>query len=152
MVILEVGEENEAAEKAFGVAMEKVTDLNENNTVDKTELESGLEIDKLQVDGNSVYIAKREGLIVGCSNEKVLNDFFTRWDGGQVEKVRPLSENRKFITIMNSCRSRKDLPSDFTFFFDPIAIGKATNRGNLGAQIVLAMIPSVGLDLSLIHI
>ena len=145
MVILEVGEDNEAANNAFGIAMEKISD-GEENTVEKAELESGIEIDTVTVDGYQVYIAKHDGLIVGCSNEKELNDFFTRWDGGDVAKVRPLSKNRKFITVMNRCRSQKDLPLDFTFFFDPIALIKSSNRGNISAQAVIAMFPSIGLD------
>ena len=145
MVILEVGEDNEAADNAFGLAMEKITDA-EGNTVEKSELESGIEIDTVTVDGYPVFIARRDGLVIGCSDEKVLNDFFTRWDGGVVSKVRPLSKNRKFVTVMNRCQSQKDLPLDFTFFFDPIALIKSSSRGDFSAQTVIAMFPAIGLD------
>ncbi len=145
IVILEVGEDNEAADKAFDLAMDKVGE-DEENEIEEAELESGAEVDKVVIDGTPVWIARREGLIIGCSNEKVLDDMFTRWDGGEVKKVRPLAKNRKFITIMNRCKSKKDLPIDFRFFFDPIALTKSAGRGDMGAQVAIAMFPAIGLD------
>ena len=145
MVILESGEENAAANKAFDLAMERVAD-DEENEVEKAELDSGAEVDKVIFDGQPIFIAKREGLIIGCSSEKVLDEFFIRWDGGVVKKVRPLSKNRKFVTIMNRCRSRKDLPNDVRFFFDPVAMIKSSGRGNIGMQTAIAVFPALGVD------
>jgi hypothetical protein len=144
MFILEIGEENEAAEKALGVARDKLVEA--GNTAEDEELESGVSVEKLSIEGMVWFKAQREGLVVACSNEKVLNDFFLRWDGEEVKKVRPLSKNRKFITIMNRCRSKKELPSDIRFFVDPIGIFKSAGRGNVEMQLAIAFLPSLGLD------
>ena len=144
MVILEVGEENEAIEKALGVARDKLSEAGISN--DDEELESGTKVEKITIDGEAVFMAQRDGLIVGCSNEKVMNDFFLRWDGEEVKKVRPLSKNRKFITIMNRCRSKKDFPNDIRFFFDPIGTYKSFAKGEFGMQAAIAFFPAIGLD------
>ena len=144
MFILEVGEDNDAAEKALGVARDKLVEA--GNTAEDEELESGVSVEKLSIDGMIWFKAQREGLVIACSNEKVLNDFFLRWDGEEVKKVRPLSKNRKFITIMNRCRSKKELPSDVRFFVDPIGIFKSAGRGNVQMQLAIAFLPSLGLD------
>ncbi len=144
MVILEVGEENEAVDKALGVVRDKITET--GNTTEDEELESGTKVEKITIDGEEAFMARRDGLIVGCSQEKELNDFFLRWDGEEVEKVRPLSKNRKFITIMNRCRSQKDLESEIKFFFDPIGLFKSAGRGNVEMQVAIAFLPTLGLD------
>ena len=144
MFILEVGEENEAVEKALLVADEKMAES--NIEIEDDELESKIEVKKMVFDGTPWWRAKRDGLIIGCSSEKELNNFFLRWDGEEVEKVRPLSKNRKFITIMNRCRSEKDLPNDVRFFFDPIATYKSFGRGNFEMQAAIAFFPAIGLD------
>ena len=144
MVIMEVGEDNEAVDKALGVARDKMSEAGVER--EEEELESGVEVEKIRVDGQQVYMAQRDGLIIGCSDEKVLNNFFLRWDGEEVEKVRPLSKNRKFITIMNRCRSKKDLPNDVRFFFDPIATYKSAAKGNVGMSTAIAFFNPIGLD------
>ena len=53
---------------------------------------------------------KKDGLLVGCSDRTELDNLLIRWAGGEVEKIRPLSKNRKFITIMNRCRRRSRFP------------------------------------------
>lgn len=145
LVAIEVGEGNEAAQKALGMVMKNIA-AEDESFAEKTELASGIEVDRVQVDGNTVLIAQQKGLIIGCTDEKVLNDFFVRCDGGEVPKVRSLEKNRKFTTVMNRCASRKDLPLDVRFFFDPIRTFQSAARGNLAAQAMIALLPSVGLD------
>jgi len=143
-LIIETGEENEAANKAWGVVKEKAS---ENGVeFEDDELESGIEVEKFTFNGEPAFSVKRDGLIVICTSEKELESFFVRWDGGEVKKVRPLSKNRKFITIMNRCRSKKDVPNDLVLFVDPIKIVESTGRGDLAAQATIAMFPAIGLD------
>lgn len=144
MVIVEVGEDNEVVDKALDIARDKMSEAGLEK--DDEELESGVEVEKFNIDGQQVYMAKRDGLIIGCSDETVLNNFFLRWDGEEVKKVRPLSKNRKFITIMNRCRSEKDLPNDVRFFFDPIATYKSAAKGNIGMSAAIAFFNPIGLD------
>ena len=144
MFILEVGEDNEAVEKAIGVVDEKM--LEAEMDVEDDELESGVKVKKMKFDGMPWWRARRDGLIVGSSSEKELNNFFLRWDGEEVEKARPLSKNRKFVTIMNRCRSEKELPNDVRFFFDPIATYKSFAKGDFEMQAAIAFFPAIGLD------
>ena len=144
MGIMEVGEENEAADKAWGVIKDKAGA--EGVAFEDEELESGVKVEKFMIDDQAVFKVKHKGLIVACTSEKVLNNFFTRWDGGAVKKVRPLSQNRKFITIMNRCRSDEDSPNDIAFFVDPISLIKSAGRGDMGMQTALALFPAIGLD------
>jgi hypothetical protein len=64
----------------------------------------------------------------------------------EVEKVRPLSRNRKFITIMNRCRGTKDFPPELRFFVDPIELAKSATRGDIGSQFLINLLPVLGLD------
>lgn len=143
-LIAETGEENEAADKALD-RLRRLMDETENE-VSKETLESGLEVETFMVDGNETYMVRREGLVVACTSEKEIQDFFARWDKEEVKKVRPLSSNRKFITIMNRCASVKEIPADIRFFVDPIGIAKSAGKGNVGIQAGLAFLPTLGLD------
>lgn len=144
IVMLEIGEDNEAADKALGVLRDKIEEAGVVN--EDEELESGVEVEKIRVDDTDVFMAQREGMIIACTDEKELNNIFLRWDGEEIKKVRPLSKNRKFITIMNRCKSQKELPNDMRFYFDPIGTYKSSARGNIGMQTALAFFPAIGLD------
>ncbi len=142
--IAEVGEDNEAVDKSLDRLRRLVKET--ENDVEDEKLESGLDVELFTVDGEEMYMAQREGLIVSCSSDEELSDFFKRWDGEETGKVRPLSKNRKFITIMNRCQSQKELPSELRFFVDPIELAKSAGKSNLGMQAGLAFLPVLGLD------
>jgi hypothetical protein len=144
MMIVEVGEENEAVDKALGRAREAIAET--GTELEETELESGLKVEKVVIDENTVFIAQQDGLMIASTSEKELENFFARWAGETVKKVRPLSSNRKFITVMNRCRSKKELPAEVRFFVDPIGIFKSAGRGNMGMQAAIAFLPTLGLD------
>ena len=66
--------------------------------------------------------------------------------GREVEKTRPLSANRKFVTIMNRCAGTNDLEPEFRFFVDPIAVAKSSTRGNASARFTINLLPLLGFD------
>ncbi|HMP79952.1 MAG TPA: hypothetical protein PKD54_10910 [Pirellulaceae bacterium] len=97
--------------------------------------------------GNVKFTHFQKGnTIVVSTDRKLSEQILQRWDGQAVEGTRPLSQNRKFITIMNRCRSTRDLPATMRFFVDPIELAKGATRGDLGAQFVINLLPTLGLD------
>lgn len=102
--------------------------------------------EKFRIDDQTVTIFRKNGTIVGSNNKDVLEDIHERWMGRPVEKVRPLSENRKFVTIMNRCRGSKDTPPEMRMYADPIEFARSATRGNIAAQAGLNMLPVLGLD------
>ncbi len=144
MVIFEVDEENEAVDKA----LDRVRNLAAENgdEFEELEKESGITYETITIDEQKVLTAQKDGLIISCTDEKVLDEFFMRWMGEEVKKVRPLAENRKFITIMNRCASKKELQPEVRFFVDPIGIFKSASYGNVGMAAAKAFLPTLGLD------
>ena len=104
------------------------------------------EFEVLKIDGNSVRMFRRNGTIILSTSRKVLADIRNRWDGVPVKKIRPLSQNRKFVTIMNRCRGTREMEPEIRGFVDPIAFAKSATRGNMGAQVAINMLPVLGLD------
>ncbi len=144
VVIIELDDENEAVDKALGRARELFE--GENGIEDVTSDFEDLKIEKGIVKGNPVFFCRHDGVMVGSSSKEVLEDIFLRWSGGENEKVRPLSENRKFITISNRCSASDEFPADAMFYVDPIGIFKANAKGKPGMQMVVAVLPAFGLD------
>ena len=106
----------------------------------------GIQIEKIRVAGGSAYVCKHKGWFIGCSSEEELENMFIRWTGEEVEKVRSLAENRKFVTIAKRCSVSDDVLPDARFFLDPIGLFKAANRGNVSANFAVALLPTLGLD------
>jgi Protein of unknown function (DUF3352) len=80
------------------------------------------------------------------TDRKLAEQIVDRWKGRPVEKIRPLSENRKFVTIMNRCRGTKETPPDMRLFIDPIEMTRSLSRGNVGMQTAINFLPALGLD------
>lgn len=87
-----------------------------------------------------------ENTMVMTSDRKLAEQIVDRWKGRPVEKIRPLTENRKFVTIMNRCRGTKETPPEARFFLDPIELARALTRGQVGAQTAINFLPALGLD------
>ena len=84
--------------------------------------------------------------MVGCSSEEELDAFVDRWMEREVEKVRPLTSNRKFVTIMNRCLGNNEIEPEARFFIDPIGLARSATRGNFAAQAAINFLPIIGLD------
>lgn len=96
-------------------------------------------------DGQFIYF-KKDGTFVITTNKELAQQIVDRWMGREVAKVRPLKDNRKFVTIMNRCRGTKDTPPEMRMFMDPIEFFRASTRGNVGTQAALNFLPILGLD------
>ena len=144
MVLFELDDENPAVDKALNRVREVAADEGEGFT--DIEKENGITYEKTMIDDTPMITARKDGLMVACTDEKVLDNFFKRWMGEEVKKVRPLSENRKFITIMNRCASKKGFEPEARFFVDPITLAKSAGRGNVGMAAGMAFLPTLGLD------
>lgn len=108
--------------------------------------EDGFEIESFRADGKRIHFFQHENTLVACTSLSELNDLIERWMGREVAKTRPLTSNRKFVTIMKRCAGTQDLDPEFRFFVDPIAVAKSSTQGNAGARFVINMLPLLGFD------
>ena len=144
VVMMEVDPENEAVEKAIELGRSAFEDGQEPFEPEESKYQ--VEIEKKIIRGSTVYFCNHDGLFIGCSSKQVLDDLFVRWAGGEIKKVRPLAENRKFITISKRCSVADGMLPDVRFFVDPIGIFKSAARGDAGMQFAIALLPTLGLD------
>jgi hypothetical protein len=59
---------------------------------------------------------------------------------------RTLAENTKFTSILRQCRRPQDPPPHLIIFADPIELVRNFGREAGGVQLVMGMLPSLGLD------
>ena len=95
---------------------------------------------------NAVTYVLHQGTFVASNDEEVFSEIITRWVGEPDEKDRTLAGNRKFVTIMNKCKSTEDLPMAVSFFCDPIMLARSAFIENTGARVVFGFLPTLGLD------
>lgn len=144
-LLMELNEEGEALNNVLDRTRQAIEE--EGNDLEKeTEDADGIEYESFIVDGKKIKFFRMGGLLVGCSSEEELDAFVDRWADRDVDKVRPLDQNRKFVTIMNRCKGTKDIDPEARFFIDPIGLAKSSTRGNLAASAPLAFLPVLGLD------
>ncbi len=144
LLVIELDEESESVDRILDRGRELVR---ESGT--EIESESGddeIEFESFTIEGKKVRFFRKDGLMVGSTSDDELDAFIERMNGREVKKVRALSENRKFITIMNRCLGTSELKPEARIFVDPIAIAKGYTRGNFAAQAGLNFLPIVGLD------
>ena len=125
---------------------ELLADQGLTETVEATD--SGVEIYSYDLPDmpRKAHAFVRDGWFVSCTARDELEAVLARWEGLEVEKVRPLTENRKFVTIMNRCRAIEGIQPEIRYFADPISLARGGFRGNKVAQGVMAFLPKVGLD------
>ncbi len=143
VLIIDTDQESEAVDKALDRGRDLATEQGVEMETEETEEAT---FETFSVNDQKISLLRREGTILIGTDQDVLNDMVIRWDGGEVEKVRPLKENRKFITIMNRSRGTKEVAPDIRYFADPINLAKSATRGNAIAQAGLNFLPILGLD------
>ena len=140
---LEVDNESDA----FNNVLKRSRELAEENfdgTI--TEEAEDITFETFIIDENQFTTFEKDGLFVGASSRELVEQILDRWNEIEVPEIRPLTENRKFVTVMNRCRGTKDVPPDLRFFIDPIGLAKGATRGDIGAQTVINFLPILGLD------
>ena len=86
---------------------------------------------------------ERDNTMVVCPNLKLAKQIIEQWTQGGDDC---LASNEQFAAVMSHCRGTKDEAPQISAYVDPIGIFRATAVGNPGAQIMLAMLPAIGLD------
>jgi len=146
MLILELNEEDEALDRVLDSGREFLENEAPDSVTKEDANQDGVEYETFLFEGRPFRFFRLGGLMVGSTSESELDAFLDRWAGRENEKVRPLSSNRKFITIMNRCLGNSELRPEARFFVDPIQFAKSYTRGNVSAQFVLNFLPALGLD------
>ena len=145
MLIMELNDDTEAIDRVLKSGR-AVIEEQSGQEITTEESEDEIKYESFNLDSKRIKFFRRGGLLVGSTSESELDAFVDRWAGREVEKVRPLSSNRKFITIMNRCRGSNELEPEARFYVDPIALAKSSYRGNVSAQVAINFLPSLGLD------
>jgi len=90
-----------------------------------------------------VIFFEKDACLVLASSLQVVRPILEVWNGGP---GKTLSENPSFAAILRHCRGEKGEESQVTWFVDPVSILKAAAQRNPGFQLVVAMLPTLGLD------
>ena len=147
MVIMDLNEEEGVLDRVMERGREMLPpDEEGEGDVDDVENEDGFKIESFKVDGRQVHFFRHENTVVASTSISELDDLIERWMGREVEKTRPLTSNRKFVTIMKRCAGTQDLDPEFVFFCDPIAVAKSSTRGNASARFTINLLPLLGFD------
>lgn len=145
MLIIELDTESGAGERILERGREVIADET-GEPITTEESEDGIEYETFNAAGKNFKFFEKDGLMVGCSSEEELDAFVDRWMEREVEKVRPLTSNRKFVTIMNRCLGNNEIEPEARFFIDPIGLARSATRGNFAAQAAINFLPIIGLD------
>ncbi|MEM9943849.1 MAG: DUF3352 domain-containing protein, partial [Planctomycetota bacterium] len=142
-LLMELDQESESLDKVLNRGRDLINDESE---IESEQTDDGLEFESFMADGKRITFFNKDGLVVGCSSREILDAFIDRWADREVEKIRPLAKNRKFVTIMNRCRGGDDVVPEARFFIDPIGLAKSSFQGNFSASASLQFLPVFGLD------
>jgi hypothetical protein len=86
-----------------------------------------------------------QGCLVISSQVDEAEKLAQRWTGNGID-FKPLSDNRRFTTIMSRCVGVEGERPQASFFVDPIAIFKEVIKGNPNGTMALTFLPVLGLD------
>ena len=140
---MEVDSESDAFNNVMNRSREVAEEAGEPPMVEEAE---DVTFETFTSDGVQFTTFQKDGLFVAASSRSLVEEILDRWNGIEIPDIRPLTENRKFVTVMNRCRGTKDVPPDMRFFIDPIGLARGATRGNIGAQTVINFLPILGLD------
>jgi hypothetical protein len=145
MLIIELDTDSGAGERILERGREVIA-AETGEPITSEESEDGIEYETFNAGGKNFKFFEKDGLMVGCSSAEELDAFVDRWMEREVEKVRPLTSNRKFVTIMNRCLGNNEIEPEARFFIDPIGLARSATRGNFAAQAAINFLPIIGLD------
>lgn len=158
VLLIDVGDQLASAEKLIESGEKALANEGTARTTE-TYGETELVIHTPAGDRDPLVHFIKENTVVITSNIDVSKHLLDVWNGETPEAAdnadaddeaadafEPLIKNEQFVAIMRRCRGTKEDPAQFTFFVDPISLYRVSSRGNAGAQIGLALLPSLGLD------
>lgn len=85
------------------------------------------------------------GVLVACSNSDYIESMYLIWTGNGIDH-KPLTDNRKFTSILSRCVGTQGERPQVSFYVDPLAIAREVTKNNPGAGAVMAMLPALGVD------
>lgn len=121
--------------------------LQERGAKESTEAEGETNIRYFQGNQEDQRIAvfERDETVCVTTNIDVAHEILLRWDGIDIPGTRPLTENRKFNTIMRRCAMGTGAP-EIILYVDPMEIVRTATRGDLTGQIAVATLTGLGVD------
>ncbi len=90
-----------------------------------------------------VVFFEKDATLVLATSVQVARPILEVWNGGS---GKTLNDNANFAAILSRCRGDKGEESQVIWFVDPVAILRAAGQRNPGLQLVLALLPTLGLD------
>ncbi len=99
--------------------------------------------DGLGPEKRKVMFFEKDSSVVLASSLQVVRPILDAWNGGP---TKTLGENPNFAAILRRCRGEKDEEAQVTVYADPVSLLKAAGQRNPGVQLVVAMLPTLGLD------
>ncbi|HUE74468.1 MAG TPA: hypothetical protein VMP01_26530 [Pirellulaceae bacterium] len=94
-------------------------------------------------DGVNIGQFEKDGTFVLTTQKALIAPLLKAWDGKPEGKR--LSQNEKFVSIMNRCGGAGENRPHVTWYFDPVETARRVLRGTPGA-LGLALFPVLGID------
>ncbi len=143
LVILDAGSE---LANARGLWLRLSETLDESGGVKTQENVAGVEVTIYEGLGprqrKLLYFEKNASFVL-ATNMAVVQAVLEAWDGGS---AKTLHAHPAFAAIQRRCQGDKDEGPQVTWYLDPLALIRAAGQGSAGVQILLALLPTLGLD------
>ncbi len=85
------------------------------------------------------------GVLVFSFNADHIEKLAKVWTSNGIDHV-PLSENRRFTSILSQCVGTEGERPQVSFYVDPMALAKELTKTNPMAQATMVMLPALGID------
>jgi hypothetical protein len=92
-----------------------------------------------------VVFVVRDGVVLVTSSLDVAKAMLMAWEG-QAEPGRTLADDPSFTTIMRRCLGTDNQPPQVEFFVNPVTLFSRLTRGDVSAQVAVAMFPALGVN------
>ncbi len=137
--IFEAGDQIANARKLLKVALDRLK-LNREETIGEVKCS----IYDAGGSNRSVIVFEKDNAFAFCTKIEVAKQVLDLWNGKK--DARSLAENANYGAIANRCRGSRDEEPQLIWYVDPVGYMKKMGETNIGVQIAVAMLPSLGLD------
>lgn len=142
MVLLDVGPHIGTAE----TVIDRISNAIESQGATRQEEEVGdtkFVVYDFPDDRPSIVHFERDETVVFSSSVEVVKHVLQAWNG---EKVPSLAQNPRYVLVKNNSRGPNGQEPDILLYADPIGVASAALRDRPAAQLVLTMLPFLGVD------
>jgi len=145
VLVADVGDQLKHADTLINRAIQEAGN---NNVRIEMETHAGVEMTILSPPGSRntmrLVVFTRDSTVVLCTAVETAKQLLDVWDG--TSAIRTLADNRAFTAIMSQSTGTKEERPQLSWFADPINLVRNIGRGNVGAQVGLALLSPLGLD------